>query len=88
MNTQDITVVKSKLKYRASYRGTKEMDIIFKKYVIDEIDMMDEDELMTLAELLEIPDQILMPILMGQHDVPDYINNSLLQELIEKLKLD
>ena len=49
LNKEDL---KNKIIYRASYRGTKEMDILLGNYVKKYINTLDDKELFDLNELL------------------------------------
>jgi antitoxin CptB len=42
--------------YRASHRGTKEMDLILGRFAAAHVEGMDNDELDVLEELLALPD--------------------------------
>ena len=45
-----------KLLFKASHRGTKEMDIILGKFAKKNLDSMNTDDLKLFEELLEVPD--------------------------------
>ena len=51
-----IDELKKKILYRSSYRGNKEMDIILKSFVNENIDKFNDNELISLYNLLEIDD--------------------------------
>lgn len=51
--------LRKKLLYRASYRGTKEMDILLGGFVSHYIDKFDEDELNSLNSFLNLEDEII-----------------------------
>ena len=51
--------LRKKLLYRASYRGTKEMDILLGSFVSHYIDKFDEDELNSLNSFLNLEDEII-----------------------------
>ena len=53
---------KNKILYRASYRGTKEMDKLMQGFVRSIIDKLDENDLETLNEFVNMDDQLLMSI--------------------------
>ena len=54
-----LELYKKKLLYRASYRGTKEMDILLSKFVKKYLDKMNQRELKDLENFLEFEDEII-----------------------------
>jgi antitoxin CptB len=52
-----LELLKKKIKYRASYRGTKEMDILLKSFVNSVINTLDLSELLKLDEFLNCNDE-------------------------------
>ena len=54
--------LKNKIIYRASYRGTKEMDILMIGFVKSIIDKLDVDYLNALNEFINMDDEILISI--------------------------
>ena len=61
----DIDDLKNKIIYRSSYRGTKEMDILLKSFVKDNINELNNEELEYLLNLLNIDDDILYKFKQG-----------------------
>ena len=58
-NKEDL---KNKIIYRATYRGTKEMDILMIGFVKSIIDKLDVDHLNALNEFINMDDEILISI--------------------------
>jgi len=54
--SEKLEILKRKLLYRASYRGTKEMDILLSSFVIKHIDKFDEPQLKNLENFLKFED--------------------------------
>ena len=54
--------LKNKIIYRASYRGTKEMDILMIGFVKSIIDKLDVDHLNALNEFINMDDEVLISI--------------------------
>tara|TARA_B110001450_G_scaffold247152_1_gene261893 strand:+ start:144 stop:401 length:258 start_codon:yes stop_codon:yes gene_type:complete len=52
--------LKKRLIYRASYRGTKEMDILLSNFVNKYINNFDEDLLAELEKFLDFEDEIIL----------------------------
>ena len=57
MNKSEI--LKKKLLYRSSYRGTKEMDILLSSFVKFYIDKFTKKELEDLNKLLDLEDEVI-----------------------------
>tara|TARA_Y100001970_G_C14051642_1_gene759258 strand:- start:45 stop:302 length:258 start_codon:yes stop_codon:yes gene_type:complete len=51
-----IDSIKKKIKYRAEYRGIKEMDLLLSRFVKKYIDILNPQELIDLYEILEKDD--------------------------------
>ena len=58
--TNKLEILKKRLIYRASYRGTKEMDILLSAFVNKYIDSFDEDLLSELENFLNFEDEIIL----------------------------
>ena len=59
LNKEDL---KNKIIYRASYRGTKEMDILMTAFVKSLINDLDENFLNTLDSFVDMDDETLISI--------------------------
>ena len=59
LNKEDL---KNKIIYRASYRGTKEMDILMTAFVKSLINDLDENFLKTLVSFVDMDDETLISI--------------------------
>jgi len=55
-----LEILKKRLIYRASYRGTKEMDILLSGFVNKYIDSFDKDLLSELENFLNFEDEIIL----------------------------
>ena len=58
--TNKLEILKKRLIYRASYRGTKEMDILLSAFVNKYIDSFDEFLLSELKNFLNFEDEIIL----------------------------
>ena len=68
---------KKRLIYRASYRGTKEMDILLSKFVNKYINEFDENLLLELEKFLDFEDDVILNL----------YNNGIEEKKIEKNKI-
>ena len=72
-----LEILKKRLIYRASYRGTKEMDILLSKFVNKYINKLDENLLLELEKFLNFEDEIIL----------NFYNNNLVEKKIDQNKL-
>ena len=80
-NKEDL---KNKIIYRASYRGTKEMDILMTAFVKSFIDELNEDKLKILDTFVNMDDETL--ISLKKKESLDNIKDKNLLDIIERFK--
>ena len=73
--------IKNKIIYRASYRGTKEMDILMTAFVRSIINNIDENYLETLNDFVNMDDETLKSIRKKESLIN--IDNSIMLEIID-----
>ena len=73
--SEKLEIFKKKLLYRASYRGTKEMDILLSSFVKKYIEIFNEDQLKELEIFLKFEDQTIL----------NFYNYNISNENIEKI---
>ena len=76
--------IKKKIIYRASYRGTKEMDILMTAFVRSIINNIDENYLETLNDFVNMDDETLKSIRKKESLLN--IDNSFMLEIIDKFQ--
>ena len=76
--------LKNKIIYRASYRGTKEMDILMTKFIKSIIDKLSFDELKALDTFINMDDQDLISIKKKEKQIK--YENSLINKLIKEFQ--
>ena len=54
--------IKKRIIYRASYRGTKEMDVLISSFVNSIIDNLNKDELLQLEKFVNLNDEDLIKL--------------------------
>ena len=81
-NKEDL---KNKIIYRASYRGTKEMDIMMLSFVKSIINDLDDIELKYLDRLVNLDDEKLISIKNGESksNIKDTIMINIINKFIE-----
>jgi len=80
--SEKLETFKKKLLYRASYRGTKEMDIFVSKFVNSIIDKLDHKELVSLDKLINFDDETLVNLSLGIN-TKNFEDTVILQKLID-----
>ena len=73
---------KKKILHRAKYRGIKELDIIFDRFIKKYSDTLLDDELYELERILNLPDQLLLNIILGKEEIPANLHSETLKNLI------
>ena len=72
--TDKLEIFKKRLIYRASYRGTKEMDILLSNFVNKYINSFNESMLIELEKFLNFEDEIIL----------NYYHNNIVEKEIDK----
>ena len=77
-------MLKKIIKYRLSYSGTKETDILYKRMILNKLDIFNDDELLKLSNLFkEISDTELFEILTKKIEKPlkyNYLISKIINE--------
>ena len=76
--------IKNKIIYRASYRGTKEMDILMTAFVRSIINNIDENHLETLNDFVNMDDETLKSFKKKESLIKT--ENSIMLEIIDKFQ--
>jgi len=75
--TSKLEIFKKRLIYRASYRGTKEMDILLSSFVKKLINKLDEISLKELENFLNFEDEVIL----------NYYNYNIIENKINENKI-
>ena len=75
---------KKKILHRAKYRGIKELDIIFYKFLLEYEDKITDDELYELEGISDLPDSELLDILYKKTNIPSNLKDGILKKILEK----
>ena len=73
---------KKKILHRAKYRGIKELDIIFERFIKKYSESLLDDEFYELERILNLPDQLLLNIILGKEEIPANLRSKTLKNLI------
>lgn len=78
--------LKNKILYRSNYRGTKEMDLLLNKFVNKYINILSEDELVSLNEFLNLEDEEILNFYHGRIKKENFKENKIL-DLFKQFKI-
>ena len=74
---------KKKILHRAKYRGIKELDIIFEKFVNTYKYKLNDQEFKELEEILNLPDNLLLDIILKKEKIPANYDNSVMKKIFK-----
>ena len=77
------TSTKKKILHRAKYRGIKELDIIFEKFVNTYKYKLNDQEFKELEEILNLPDNLLLDIILKKEKVPANYDNHVMKKIFK-----
>ena len=80
---ENIEIFRKKLLYKASHRGTKEMDILMGNFADKFIQLFDDHELSLLDILLDQDDDHIYKIILKKTLIPENIDNRVTKLLID-----
>ena len=70
-----LEIFKKKLIYRSNYRGTKEMDSLLVAFTKKYVHILNDEDLISLSNLLDIDDENLYNFNQGQNTTVKFNNN-------------
>ena len=74
---------KKKNLHRSKYRGIKELDIIFERFINKFSNKFNDDDYNELAQILDIPDSELFDIILKKTLPPANLKNSVLLKILK-----
>ena len=74
----ELESLKKKIKYRASYRGTKEMDLLLTSFVSSIINILSHDELKKLDIFLNFNDEDISNFYLKNIPIPTFDGQKIL----------
>ena len=84
--TNKLEIIKKRIIYRASYRGTKEMDILLSSFVNKYINEFDEKNLLELENFLNFEDEKILNF-YNHNIVEDNIDNNKISKFFRSHKI-
>ncbi len=73
-----LELLKNKIKYRASYRGTKEMDILLTSFTNSIIDKLEYLELLKLNQFLNVNDEDIYKFYLNNDPISTFNDEKIL----------
>ena len=83
--SEKLEIFKKKLLYRASYRGTKEMDILLSSFVKKYIHVFSSKQLEALEKFLEYEDEIIYNF-YNHNKIIKNIDKNLISKIFKEFK--
>ncbi len=83
---EELEILKKKLLYRASYRGTKELDILLKNFVKKHINTFNIQQLKQLDNFLNFEDEIILDF-YNNNKIKNQINKNEISNIFKKFKI-
>ncbi len=82
----DLETYKKKIIYKASHRGSKEMDILLGNFINKYIELFNENELNLFNSILDTDDDNIYQWILGKKEIPNEHSNRVLYLLINDTK--
>jgi len=82
----ELELLKKKIKYRAAYRGTKEMDILLTAFVNSAINSLDLSELLKLDEFLNCNDEDIYNLYLNNKPILEF-DDKKIRDLFKNFKM-
>jgi antitoxin CptB len=79
----ELEKLKKKIKYRASYRGSKEMDLLLTSFISKIINKLSFDELKKLDNFLSCNDEDINTFYMNKIPIPIFDDKKILELFID-----
>ena len=74
----ELELLKNKIKYRSSYRGTKEMDLLLSSFALRYIDSLSLVELKKLDDFLNCSDEDIGNFYLNRNPMPSFDDKKIL----------
>jgi len=74
----ELESLKNKIKYRSSYRGTKEMDLLLSSFALKYIDILPHHDLKKLNDFMNCSDEDISNFYFNKNPIPLFNDNKIL----------
>ena len=75
----ELEILKKKIIYRSSYRGTKEMDLLLSSFASKHIDTLSHNELKKLDEFINCSDEEISNFYLNKIPIPTFDDKKILE---------
>ena len=82
----ELELLRNKIKYRSSYRGTKEMDILLSSFVSSKINTLTFSELLKLDDFLNCNDEHIYNFYLNANPI-NYFDDKKILNLFKNFKM-
>ena len=79
----ELESLKNKIKYRSSYRGTKEMDLLLGSFTFKYVEIFSFDELESLNNFIECNDEDISNFYLNKTPIKSFNDKKILDLFIE-----
>ena len=76
-------LLKKKILHRSKYRGIKELDIIFERFINKFSTQFSDNDYLELEEILNIPDTELFDMIINKTTPPANLKNSIFLKILK-----
>ena len=85
-NMNDLKTYKKKIIYKASHRGSKEMDILLGNFINKYIELFNKNELHLFDLILDSDDDDIYHWILGKIDIPNKFQNRVFTLLLNSVQ--
>tara|TARA_B100001029_G_C15031315_1_gene437154 strand:- start:88 stop:342 length:255 start_codon:yes stop_codon:yes gene_type:complete len=82
----ELELLKSRIKYRSSYRGTKEMDILMSSFVKAVVEKLSFEDLKDLNNFVNLSDEDIYSYYRNKKEIKNFKNKKIL-DLFKNFKI-
>jgi len=79
----ELELLKKKIIYRSSYRGTKEMDILLSSFVVSNINILSLEELKNMDKFLNCSDEDINNFYLNKTSIKNFDSKKILDLFIK-----
>ena len=74
----ELELLKNKIKYRSTYRGTKEMDLLLSSFVSKNIDSLSHEDLKKLDDFMNCSDESISNFYLNKNPISNFHDKKIL----------
>jgi antitoxin CptB len=74
----ELELLKNKIKYRSSYRGTKEMDLLLSSFALKNVDTLSHEDLKKFEDFMNCSDEDISNFYLNKRPIPSFNDKKIL----------